>query len=109
MAIEGRSLRELFELAREMPVAQREEFLSNHCPDPETRERVLRMLALADAGASALTPTSAEDLARDIDEAVEKFSFVLGERIGPFELRAVIGQGGSATVFRAERVLDDVH
>ena len=103
------SLRDLFEIARELSSPQRDMFLAEKCGDADLRARVTRMLAWAETGVVALPTASAEDLARKIEESAETFSFVPGGRIGPFELKEIIGEGGSSTVFRAERVVDGVH
>ncbi len=109
MSDEQLSLRDVFEAARELAPPQREAFLAEQCSDAHLRARLTEMLASVDFGASAMPPSSAEDLARDIDESAEAITFVPGAHIGPFELQAVIGEGGSSTVFRAERVVDGVH
>ena len=51
---------------------------------------------------------SADAVARAIGEADETHALPPGTRIGPFELIEVLGEGGSSTVFRAERIADGV-
>ena len=72
------------------------------------RRRVERMLAAGAEPGGAMPSTPADALARAIDESDATPSFGPGSRIGPFELIAVLGEGGSSTVFRAVRDTDGV-
>lgn len=103
-----RSLRSLFEAALALPPDARAAYLAARCADPDTRARIEGLLA-ADAGAGEpLGQASAEQLARDIGEVDEGVALTPGARIGPFELLEVLGEGGSSTVFRAQRETDGV-
>lgn len=73
-------------------------------------EEMLAADAAAQAAAAAVTP-AAERLPRLLDAMVAGSDpqARLGQRLGPFLLVAVIGQGGMGAVYRAERVDGEVH
>jgi serine/threonine-protein kinase len=64
-----------------------------------SRDRALQ--AVRDEGAKALLETLRRDVSHAEDESL------VGTTIGPFRLTSVIGQGGSAAVFRAVRNAGD--
>jgi tetratricopeptide (TPR) repeat protein/tRNA A-37 threonylcarbamoyl transferase component Bud32 len=102
------SLRELFEIASDLPLGERAGYLDTHC-DAELRARLERMLA-SDPGPQGALPgvpaaIIADALADRDDEAPAPLT---GTHIGPFELVSVLGEGGSSTVFHAVRTLDGV-
>jgi serine/threonine-protein kinase len=98
-------LRELFDHASALPPAQRTAWLDANCPDPAARAEVERLLA---ADAAGTTTPQRDPLA--LAEAIGTPSTTLepGARIGPFAVDALLGEGGSATVYRAHRDLDGV-
>src|ERR1041385_2904404 len=102
MQPEAPSLRSLFDAARDLHGAAREQFLSGL--DTAQREYLERLLAAADivTGEGALKV----DAAALVDALHEPESPPLpaaGQRIGLWELVSLIGEGGSSTVFRAVR------
>jgi len=101
------SLRQLFEQARELGGAERAAYLAEQCPDATRREQVERLLA-ADAqdgdGALAQDPGL---IANALGSAAMP-SPAAGHRVGPWQLLALIGEGGSSTVFHAKREGDGV-
>jgi serine/threonine-protein kinase len=99
------SLRELFDHASALPPARRAAWLAANCPDAELRARVEAVLA---ADAAGTTTPQRDPLA--LAEAIGTPSTTLepGARIGPFAVDALLGEGGSATVYRAHRDLDGV-
>jgi eukaryotic-like serine/threonine-protein kinase len=103
------SLRDWYEKAIEQPVAQRVAWLQAHCTDAELSARVLRLLDAAEkdapAGLLQRTPTQ---LVQDMGDNMSDAASLVGEQLGPYLLRNVIGEGGSATVFKAERDLKGV-
>jgi eukaryotic-like serine/threonine-protein kinase len=103
----SQSLRDLFEAAIEMPPTARAAFLDERCEDPVLRAQVERLL-LADADAHALFSGGARAAAVAIGDAALADVLPPGSRIGPFELIAVLGEGGSSTVFRARREVQGV-
>jgi eukaryotic-like serine/threonine-protein kinase len=97
------TLREVFEGALALPVAQRPEYLDRSCP-VELRPRVEAMLAAtATPTGEALPMVSADALADAIGEHDSPRLPPPGTRIGPFELVSLLGEGGHASVFRAFR------
>jgi serine/threonine-protein kinase len=103
----AQTLRELFEAVVEMPAPARASYLDEHCQDAAMRARVERML-IADAGADALPTGGARAAVAAIGDADIDGSLPPGSRIGPFELVALLGEGGSSTVFRARREFEGV-
>jgi len=100
-------LRELFEGAVALAPDARERFLAEHCHDIDLREQVLRLLD-ADETQDELERLRLPALARGIGEAPAAPTVAAGDHIGPFELMSLLGEGGSATVWRARRVDDGV-
>jgi serine/threonine-protein kinase len=96
------SLRELFESAIELAADARASFLDEHCATPELRTQVERLLA-ADVSVDQLFAGGAQAAAAAIGDAAAAPVLPPGSRVGPFELVAVLGEGGSSTVFRARR------
>jgi serine/threonine protein kinase len=103
----SQSLRDLFETAIELDPAARAAFLDLRCADPSLRARVERLL-VADADATALFSGGARAAALAIGDADLAEALPPGSRIGPFELIAVLGEGGSSTVFHARREVQGV-
>lgn len=97
------TLRELFETALLLASTAREDWLATHCPDPQRRREIERMLAADTIGAEWLAPGDAANAARVIGDASIAAAMPPGSRINAFELIEVLGEGGSSTVFRASR------
>lgn len=96
------SLRQLFERALELPAGERHAFLRVHCPDPDLRARLQGMLDADDDGTDPLcgaSPHTLADLMGPVAAPVGRH----GERIGDWTLQEHLGDGGSASVFRATR------
>jgi tetratricopeptide (TPR) repeat protein len=96
-------LRRLFDAALEQPAHARMDWVSSNVADSDERTALLRLLAAGDA----LGP-----LDKSLAERVERIGFddeevgaadLIGQRIGPFRLLRLLGQGGMATVFLGER------
>ncbi|HJT98059.1 MAG TPA: serine/threonine-protein kinase, partial [Rhodanobacteraceae bacterium] len=111
MTTTSTALRDLFEETLAEPPEAREAFLAARRVDADTRERILRMIA-ADADDDVVLDRSVAAVARAIGSSYEDAeptpALPPGTRIGPFELLDVLGEGGSSTVFRAERTVDGV-
>jgi serine/threonine-protein kinase len=102
------SLRELFEQALAVPAPQRARWLDEHCPDPDRRTALERMLAADATDDELLASGDAASTARAIGETEMPIALPPGSRIGSFELVEVLGEGGSSTVFHAFRVTEGV-
>ena len=101
------TLRDLYEAARALPAQQRDDYLNAHCDDTAMRDRVRRMLAVHAAALESMPATPADVLARALGDP-DELAISVGARIGPFTLNRVLGEGGSSTVFRADRDVDGV-
>ena len=101
------SLREMFERLQQLDSSQREAWLEQPDISPTQRAQLRRMLA-QQPNVGLLERNAAEEahalLSREGDTPGERW---LGRMVGPYRLIELIGQGGMATVFRAERPLDD--
>jgi len=90
---------ELFHLLTEKSGGEREELLSEiHDTEPKVYDSLVSLLK-ADQNSNSIFGQSPMDL-------IEEWSHdpdLIGERIGAFELKEIIGQGAMGSVFRAER------
>lgn len=102
------SLRQLFEQALALDGAEREAFVAAHCPDPERRAELERMLDADTRDEPLLASGDAAHAAQAIGETPASEPLPPGSRIGPFELLEVLGEGGSSTVFHAFREVQGV-
>ena len=102
------SLRELFDALVELDADARAAFLDRNAVDATQREFLDRMFASRGSTDSALPQSGPEELARAFDDTDAPFLPQPGSRVGAFELVAIVGEGGSSTVFRAERTVDGV-
>ena len=106
MTAQRPSLRELFETASDLSVAERAVYLQ-HC-DATLRARVERMLASDRDPAGVLPEISAAVVAEALVESGAGLAPPPGTHVGPFELIRMIGEGGSSSVFLARRNVDGV-
>lgn len=102
------TLRELFDTAVQLPGRTRERWLAKHCADPLRRAEVEKLLAADTIDGDLLSSGDAANAAFAIGDASIAGTMPAGSRIGSFELIEVLGEGGSATVFRAFRQLEGV-
>jgi serine/threonine-protein kinase len=102
------TLRDLFEEALTLSPDARARRLSECCRDPAMRAELQRMLAADAAEGEWLAAGDAASAAQVIGETPAAEPLPAGGRIGPFELLEVLGEGGSSTVFRAFRDVEDV-
>jgi tetratricopeptide (TPR) repeat protein/tRNA A-37 threonylcarbamoyl transferase component Bud32 len=98
------TLRALFETALALAPAERAAFLDAHCPDPEQRAAVERLIAADDDGGARLLDRSFDELLEHVGQPERDAAPPPpGARIGPFTLLDKLGEGGSSIVYRAER------
>jgi len=100
------TLREWFDEALQHAPAERAAFIAS-CADANLRGQLERMLD-ADGRDGDLAGGNAQAVAGRLRESDWSHQLPPGTRIGPFELLAVLGEGGSSTVFRAVRQFEDV-
>lgn len=94
----------LFEAALEKPSSERDHYLREHARSSEERLLVAKMLAAndeIDSDAPAAVDYL-EGLEQEFDDQLS------GKRFGPYEVRAMIGQGGMGAVYRAQREDQDI-
>ncbi len=94
-----RHIQELFELALELPEAQRRAFVESRTEDPETRREVLELLAY---DARGLTHVN-EAVGAAAQQIAGPAALPAGTLIGPWRVRRVLGQGGMGAVYEVER------
>lgn len=102
-------LRACFDILVELPAAERGAWLDANVLDAALRDQLQKLLAadgLDDAAVPVLS-TGAAALAAGFTPESDEGTGLVGTDIGPYRLTAVLGQGGTSIVFRAERRLGE--
>jgi len=98
---------ELFEQALQLEVSARSEFLSEQCGDDVALRREVDALLASDAKIEADTDfLQSSDVLSTSTAALKPEDPLVGVRLGVYEVRKRIGQGGMGNVYLATRVED---
>lgn len=98
-------LRELFDVAIDMPVTERQDYLLRACTDdPTLQQEVQELLAAVERSGD----TWARPLGAELAGAVAGYTdaYDVGSRVGPYEVTRLIGAGGMGTVYEGVRADD---
>ena len=93
-------MQDVFHAALEVPDAARAAFVAGACVDDAAMARSVRAMLDADAGGAFLDADVAS-VARDVLDVGGEGE--LGTRIGPYRIKAILGEGGSGVVYLAVR------
>ncbi|MHC4503636.1 MAG: serine/threonine-protein kinase, partial [Planctomycetota bacterium] len=100
-------LDDLLDGALEQPRERRRGWLAEACPDDDAlRSRVESLVELAEEDGDTLTPGGGlkgpvwDDVAKELEDG-DGLSILPGSRLGPYEIRGVLGAGGMSRVYRA--------
>jgi eukaryotic-like serine/threonine-protein kinase len=95
-------VRELFHGAMERSHEERAAYLDQACSNPDVRQEVESLLRFHDQDSQAMERSAVGLLTRSVADA--EHDRWIGNRIGPYQVIAKIGEGGMGSVYRAVRV-----
>src|SRR5262245_8094882 len=89
----------LLDAALDLPPGERRAFLERECPgDPAIRSEVLKIREAGEEPAPLLDRPAVR-----VAEITGEIPVAMPERVGPYRIEQIIGQGGMGTVFLAHR------
>lgn len=97
------SLRDAFDRLLDLSAAEREAQLAAWPISASERQQLQAMLQADAAGAGSVLDRPVEQSIAALDQQMMTAQRLIGEMVGPFRVRELLGEGGSALVFRAER------
>ncbi|HEX3926422.1 MAG TPA: tetratricopeptide repeat protein [Gemmatimonadales bacterium] len=90
-------LRSLFDATMDQPAAERDRFLADANGSSAVKRQVARLIEMARRGDALLEPDDAARLQRPDGNTL------IGQRLGQYRVRRLIGQGGMGAVYEAVR------
>ena len=98
-----RRVEDLFHRAADLSPAERDALLASACAGDDGLRKEVESLLAADGDPDDVLEKAVSDAASRLREDAENESIRVGDRIGPYSIVALIGNGGMGAVYRALR------